>query len=334
MGLAYHENEGTGLIFNINWNTNSLEIYDADKGSLLKQLAFEVDGPNGAGDILGFHVHNPDSIFLFTQLNPVLVLTDTTGKIKSKLRYDVPDLYSPAFVHQSYFLSPPRVRGNELIVKTHVHGNIREMEAEQLAQTHLVYAINLTDGSTRFLNHTYPENYIKDGRKHIETSIATDGDKMVYSFFGDHNLYVADHSEANFQMKPAASKYLDSNLPYFPQNGDRLANQKYLMASSRYEHLIYDSYREIYYRFAYPTMGELEENELSMLWQTPGDFVIMILDKELNLLGETYFDGGKYFPNNVFVAKDGLYISLNHPHNPENIEDQMIFGRLKLSKKR
>jgi hypothetical protein len=51
----------------------------------------------------------------------------------------------------------------------------------------------------------------------------------------------------------------------------------------------------------------------------------MILDKDLQVLGETRFKGYNYVTENVFVAKEGLYMSVNHPDNYDNDEDYLSF---------
>lgn len=111
-----------------------------------------------------------------------------------------------------------------------------------------------------------------------------------------------------------------------------MESQKYSFASSRYENLLYDRYREVYYRFAFPDLEVDTEEEVRALRNNPGPFVVMIFDKELKLLGETYFEGGMYLPMNAFVGKKGLYLSTNNPDNPENQEDKMGFEIFELKK--
>lgn len=326
MGMDYY----SGLLFNINWAYNQLQIYDFASRKLIKNLNFEIEGDQGVGELFGFHVHNLDSIFLFSQMDPFIYLTDTSGFVRQKIRYQIPDGYSSAFVHPGYFLSPPELRSGELIVKTHFAGNYREVDNNALKQKHMVYAINLFTGETRFLSHTYPEDYLANGLKHFEPSIARSKDKIVYSFFGDHRLFYADSYDEKLSFKEAPSAFLDKNLKLFPLEGRRFETQQYLQASSRYESLVYDPYREVFYRFAYPTLEVSEENDVLRLRTAPGPFAIMILDDDLNVIGERYFEKGICLPSNFFINEDGLYISLNHPDNPENNERYFRFQKFSL----
>lgn len=329
LGLAAFED----YLFNIVWEHNEIQIFDINQKKLAKRLNFDSEGDQGIGQLFGFHVHNLDSIYLFGQSLPMIYLTDTSGIVKQQLKYALPDGYSSAFVHPSYYVSPPIVSGGELLVKTHVQGNYREFTNERLSESHMVYAVNLTNGQVRFVNHLYPKDYLAEGLKHFEPSIAKGKDKIVYSLFGDHRLFFASSFDEELTSKAAPSQYLDARLKLFPSGGERLETMQYMSTSSRYDNLVYDPYRNLYYRFAYPTLDISDLNEIQRLRTAPGPFVIMVLDDELNLLGETYFEAGLYLPNNFFIHKDGLYLSINHPDNPENDEDMFKFELLTLAEK-
>jgi hypothetical protein len=56
----------------------------------------------------------------------------------------------------------------------------------------------------------------------------------------------------------------------------------------------------------------------------------MVFDEDLNLITERLFEGGTYLPDNSFVGEKGLYLSINHPNNPQNKEDLMKFELVEL----
>ncbi|RUA35214.1 MAG: hypothetical protein DSY77_03025 [Bacteroidetes bacterium] len=45
----------------------------------------------------------------------------------------------------------------------------------------------------------------------------------------------------------------------------------------------------------------------------------------LDVMNEFLFYDSIYVPNNVFIGKKGLYISISNPNNPDNKEDKMVF---------
>lgn len=332
---AKTSNISTGLVtyedylINVNWNTNSLQFYSLSSQKLEKEIFYQYEGPQGIGSLFGIHVQSLDSIFLFPQLVNLITLTDTSGQILNRIPYDIPERSTNAFVHNAYFGSPPLLKDKRLFVKTHIEGNSRAMTEDVLVKSRMGYGINLLDSSTQSINLTYPEGYLSNGLKHFEPSLIFQKDFTVYSLFGDHRVF-KHYSDGTLEAFEGKSQFLDESLPLFPVDGERFDTYKYLSASSRYEELIYDSYRELYYRFAYPTLPIQSEEELRLIRENPGPFVIQVFDSNLKLLTERLFEGETYFPNNSFITKAGLYISINNPANPEASEDLSQFERIDL----
>lgn len=331
-GLVSYNSQGVDFLFSVNWTNNSLNLYNIDSQSFVKNIEFDPDGPEGTGRILGIHVHTFDSIFLFTQGVNEIVLADTSGRVVSRIQYDPPYPLTNAFVHNAYFLSPPVIQQDEMIVKSHIEGNYREMTQQNLSEIPLSYAIDLKTGVTREIKANYPSDYMPDGLKSFEYSMAYNGQEMVYSFIGDHRLFISDGIDASaLNAIQAKSQYLQESLPLFPINGAREDTYQYLYASDRYESLLFDPFRNVFYRIAVPAMEVESDDEYRSLRIASQQFSILVLDNELRVIGEVLLEKEKYVAGNVFVGKEGLYISTNHPRNPQNAEDVMSFDRLKLS---
>ena len=99
-----------------------------------------------------------------------------------------------------------------------------------------------------------------------------------------------------------------------------------------YGNIIYDKYRNVYYRVAYPQKDyDMDENFVE-LWQSGrGEFSIMILDEGLNVIGETLLPENKYRSDLMLLLEDGLYISTSHYKNTAFNEDRLEFQRFTLS---
>lgn len=328
MGISYFEAQKP-LLFNVVWETNSLQIYDLGGKKLEKNLTFEREGDQGIV-LAYFHVHNLDSIFLFPPFGNQFVLTDTSGKIKNRIRYELPTGYPMLFVHNSYYVSPPHIAGGELIAKVRADGRPSQFTQAQLDTLALMAAINLETGAVRLRPHGFPKDYLSTGQKQLEYSLLTQGSQTVVSFMGDHRVYFSDSQSSPLEPKEAKSQFLEEVMPTFPKDVDGRGFNEYAFAKSRYESLVYDPYRKVYYRFAFPTLTLESDDQLKALRTSPGPFVIMVLDEELNVLTERRFDAGTYLPANFFVGKKGLYISLNHPDNPDNKEDELAFELIQL----
>jgi hypothetical protein len=329
-GLQYFQGDQEYL-FNANWETNSLQSYSLKDGKMVKNLVFDREGPNGVGDVFGFHVQSMDSIFLFNPpFTKRLNLVNSEGKILQRIDYQIPDGGGSAFVHNAFMISPPMVTGNLLAVNHRFPANPREITGEELSSKAMGYQIDLSTGETTYFNHFYPVDYLQSGQKLLDFSRAQGKDKIVYSLHGDHQLYYSTAFDLPLQSIVAGSSYLDASLPSVKRDAASEEFQRYAFSSSRYASLLYDSYRNVYYRFAFPTLTDLTAEEIRELPNAPGPFVVMVFDEDLNLITERLFEGGTYLPDNSFVGEKGLYLSINHPDNPQNKEDQMSFELVEL----
>jgi hypothetical protein len=330
VAMEYYDDGESPLFFNVNWDKNSLQIYDVKDQMLEKELLFEQEGPNGVR--VGFvHIHNLDSIFIFPEWSQEMVLIDSSGEIKNRIKYELPETVAAIFVHNTYYLSPPFIKGGKMIAKARGNKWVMDVEPSDLETFPILVSIDLESGESEGLPFRFPLDYIDNGKKMQEVSIVSEPDRFVVSFLGDHSLHYSEGNE--FMKKEGQSSFLDASLPIIPDNEDQKTFLEYALSKSRYSSLIKDPYRNVYYRFAYPTETVESEEQLRALRDTPSSFVVMVFDENLDLLTEKKFEAGKYMPTNSFVGEEGLYISINNPENPENKEDWMSFELIELVEK-
>ncbi|PZX51424.1 DUF4221 family protein [Algoriphagus chordae] len=329
-GLVPYQDENGSWLFNVNQTNNEIQLYNLESRKMEKRMVFDLEGPEGVEYISGIHVQTMDSIFLFGYPMRNLHLTDTSAKIKVNYSYKPPLLYTGAFVHNAHYNYTPIVSGNKLLVNTKFEADLREISDDTLASKKLSYTIDLKRSEVELLPITWPKGYNESGPKLLDFSMATDGEKLVYSLVADHNLYVTDLEGNSIKTVNAKSQYVDQHFPSFHDATGRFKTMKYVLASDRYERILYDKYRGVFYRFVFPKVEVQNEEEIDQLRRFPRKFSVMILDKDLNVLGETLMPDNTYFPANSFVSKDGLFISISHPDNPANEEDLMSFEVFKL----
>ena len=98
-----------------------------------------------------------------------------------------------------------------------------------------------------------------------------------------------------------------------------------------YEDIIFYKYRNVYYRFACPqTEVDSKDSYLEITRYGKKLFTIVILDKDLNIIGEKLFPEFTYVPTAHLIRKDGLYISCSHFKNPNYSDDVLCFQKIKL----
>ncbi|MBN3583912.1 DUF4221 family protein [Algoriphagus aestuarii] len=318
-------------LFSLDLNSNKVQIFDVYSGKTVKNLQFEREGPDGVSDIFGFQVQSLDSIYLLSIGSKTVFLTDTTAQIVHKTNFELPESVYNLFLSRSYYNSPPWISDGKLYGKTRFDVDIKTLTQEKLDQLPLLAGIDLKNGAMESVHYHFPPDYLNSGQKQLESSVIQTGEKTVVSFLGDHRLYFSDNLKEPLLPKEGRSQFLENILPSFSRETSSPEFAKYAMASSRYGSLVYDPYKDLYYRFAFPTLDIDEMEELRKLMTEPGPFVLMVFDSDLTLLTERKFEGGRYFQDNFFVTENGLYLSINHPQNPENKEDFMTFELIELT---
>jgi hypothetical protein len=331
-GIQAFSTPTKSYLFSASWSSNSISMYDLAGETLTKKIVFQRQGPNAIGDLFGFYVHNLDSIFLFPQLVPQIFIADTSGLVYSTIEYAPPESLSVAFVHNGYFLSPPIINGNKLYLKTHLLGNYMQVSNAVLNQTPLFYSIDMSSGEVTTSNSNYPANYLRDGFRFFEYSMASSNGRLVFSFFGDHNLfYLEDFTDYELNDVSAPSKFLSSEMEIFNVGGeiDPSSVYEYLFASERYESVIYDQFRNVFYRVAVHSAAFENMNDLRELKNAADRFSVQLLNSDLQVMGEHLLEPKRYLNGIMFVSDKGLYISTNHPKNEDSDENYMRFDLLK-----
>ena len=152
--------------------------------------------------------------------------------------------------------------------------------------------------------------------------------RLVCSFIGYDSLMVTDDLH-HMRWIDGKSRYLESRRPYVPESGNPEQTFTKLQEMGGYLHLMYDKYRDVYYRFVeHPC--KLGFGEYWMNDPKAREFSIIIFDKDLNIIGETKFPGNKYFYKMSFIGRDGLYISENNWANPDFDKHKLVFACFKL----
>lgn len=169
--------------------------------------------------------------------------------------------------------------------------------------------------------------------EHGETRFSREynGENFIYSFYADEYIYVTSVNHQEIDKIHVKSKYIDKIETEEPPSDPNLAVKR-ILEKAHYGDLIYDQYRDVYYRFVYPET-ELDPNRTYMGTVVFGRniFSVIILDKNFNIIGETLFPEDIYNSFVFFVHRDGLYISRDYQINFNQPEDQMNFELFKLT---
>ena len=236
------------------------------------------------GRVLGCYIQDWDSLYLTSLFEPEIIRINKDCQILEKINYEEANdgtrLYNSSFLsfrtatligRDLYIYSDP----NRLIEKDYVSATIN-LDTKEIRALPFVYP-------------DYPGSSVKLKRYGLEGSYSRsfDEQRFVYSFIYDESVYVANIAHDSIRKVSVKSEYIDQvQLP------DELTAQAIdFCQNAMYGDLIYDPYREVFYRIAYPsTTIEKGVKAMELIEYGRKTFSIIILDKELNKLGETHRD--------------------------------------------
>lgn len=296
----------------------TVQFYDFDEGNLAKEIKYEREGPNGVGKIRGFYVHTLDSVYLMSSKHYQLILVDSMGKVLNRYPlinrdtqvadWSLPAIYTstPAFLRHGlfYFIAFP--------------------ESKPYETKKPVLVLNVADSSCELRYH-FPDTYqqgLKWGMLGGEVAATqTQSGSFLYSFSCDPYLYeTSDHGAESKHF--AGSRFFERTEPWEKGMGDG-AEEAYVTRSC-FRGIVYDSFREVYYRFTHLKLPALNaRNERNTIWNKP--MSVIILNNKFQVIGETRLESNRYDFRNWLVVKEGLLICNSNQHNPDLEEGKLKF---------
>lgn len=310
-------------------------FYDLKTGNLVNKTVFDTEGNNGVGNIYGYSVIDFNHIYIASPMTPTIFVTDTTGIIHSKVRYNVADDGSslvPALAH-SITYSPIYVFGDSIYLA-------QDMNL-QLSHGNSPYGVMIDRKTNKKVVTPLKHRLILDEKDLPratggagKVSVCYDGSDFVYSSELSDSVCKLSRDFAVTMSYCAKSRYIDApKVEVLSHDADVEMILKRKCELPTYGNLIYDKYRNVYYRFAYPATELDEERSYMEIYHNGRKrFSIIILDKEMNVLGETLFPDYTYNANLFFITKDGLYLSVTHFKRPDFDENVLRFQKIELQK--
>lgn len=331
--ISYGKDDHLEYIAFVNKQKPQLIIYDLNKGEIYKKITYQTEGDNSiVGYINDFYIKNLNEIYLLSPYTTNLYKSDCNGNIIKKIDFSTAINGEPTtrimsslgrivLYDDKFYLTQNlnRTYGNEILEKSSLSA-ILDTTNNTVELTPLTYPpiITLADlGTNAGFGYQYRRIF--------------DGENFIYSFLYSDFIYKVSPDHKSVEKKQIKSKY----IPKIKINRLNTTDFNRILKSNceeaTYEDIIFDEYRNVYYRFACP-QTEIEENEsfLEITRYGKKQFSIIILDKDLNIIGETLFPEFTYVPTAHIIKKDGLYISCSHFKNPNYTDDILCFQKIKL----
>ena len=307
-------------------------IFDLENQNVSKRIPIQREGANGIPAMTGSKpFFNSNNLMVFQHNISRISFLNGKGEVIRNIPIKK-EGYFIEFNLSSFFYMPTFVKDSIIYISQRSKGKGKRVGYDKIP---LFISYNMKTGQTDWLPLFFPTTFdgnytIIKGEDGFSYDYNEKDNRLVCSFIKYDSIMVTDDLQ-HVKWYDAKSRYLKSMKP----NVDNHTNDIYGLIKNeekpKYLHLMYDKYRDVYYRFA-EMPCELAKDETPYDNQAPKarEFSVIILNDKFEIIGETKFPGSKYFYKMSFVGKDGLYISENNLANPEFDEDKLVFSCFKL----
>lgn len=309
-------NQNEYLIFSNPFPTDPNLLFFSSVGNKVESFAldFEVEGPNGVGQMSEFYFHNFDSIFVFNRYSYSLSLVDSSGKVKRRFLLRESEGSKPnentALTWVSNKSKVFKI-GNYLYIPTFPD---KDPFFDGYLKENLLLQLDLNSGESKQILG-YPTKYKSGGYwggpDHILPSVAmtNDSNLLIVSYPIEDSIFLYDISKNKLKAKAFGKSNIVNNVnPKTTYTNDRIERLNYQLGTDYYFSIIFDPYRNQYYRFASQKYSDDAISDIiSKKTGASNKNSLLKFDSEFNLMEEfdLPIDSNGYL---FFVFKSGVYI--------------------------
>ncbi|GHB37653.1 DUF4221 family protein [Mongoliitalea lutea] len=318
------EENGVSYLLGFNRQQVSLDFIPLDDDSIpIRHIFFEEDGPGSIeADLDMFWYFNSDSIVMMQDRSKRMKVFNVRGEVISSPAVQLRDnkgmqLYPVAYAHQG---QRPIFGSSNWILPVYPDTDVKSTNYYKKDKFVVWDPVN---NETRTTFGSYPEVYRGDAyydilreptltHSHRNTYLVTfPADPSIYEYTLDSSIVLQYHYPKLKQYENIGVKR-DADFQQFVNH---------YISSAWFQQLLFDPYRQVYYRFLKEKQDLInprgtKNTALDAQWK------ILVMDKELNVVGAIDLDTQAYNPMFTFVRENGLYIVSNERKN----DDEMVFG--------
>jgi len=309
----------------------SFIFFDIEKQTVAHELLLKSEGPNGVGKPTGAYIRSFDSIYVVSSYSYEISLVNMMGtRLKRFVVLEGTD-YNDNTCLINPCCSPIYPINNKLHFVVYPDRSLAKLF---FYEGFTNSCLDINTGQYTYLG-LFPEEY-----KGKTWGVRGPGHSWVLNTAGNFvsSFAVPDSViEWSVEQKLRKKYYAGTifrkskTMPFEkPDSGHDLDG--YALETIYYEGLVYDKYRDVYYRIAcLPVDVKDKDGNLNDYFNKP--ISIIILDKDFKIIGESKIADNTYLFYMFFVGKDGLYFAKTNPHYKGLEEDYLVFDRFTLSKK-
>ena len=313
--LQYIDQDAKGTLSFLNEYNNSIYFFDYESGCFSHRLPVTINPntDNKSEKIQAYHYVNDNQLYVYAYTSGTLWEIDSASNVRKK--YQLSDVSNSNFqLIRPYAycntLSPLLKYGDSILCVGMVTGETNE---ETSTNRPIGFIYNLHNRQSHYVVN-YPEPYQTynwaGNLTYRLPRYDTDATSMIVCFPASHRLLRYDLATGQETSYYAGSSAIES-IRSFPSPKNQPINEveawQWYMTNPSYEGILYDKYKNLYYRIARLPVEVFDPDEK---WNRK-PVVIIVLDSNLNYVGEAVLPTDiVFFPGNCFVSPDGLNIQV------------------------
>lgn len=299
---------------------NELSFFDLESGKLLRTKKIEKCG--NLNNYSGF-LYMKDTTFIYNYKNKDVYMLDSAFNIKSSWNVRDKSHVKYPVDPEALVSSPILYYNNQIMLSGSGLGQPDDATSENKPTS---CSIDLVTNTIKY-GGSYPEQYRKAdfGGVYFNTiyhTVTKDGN-YVYSFPADHFVYFYSSDFSLLYKHYMGSRYVaeicSSDSDSFMLFKEKRKRIEYYISQPSYANIIYDKYRNLYYRIA----------EHPLLNWTDGNFIkpfsIIVMNDKGKIISETPIvkDFSNLNLHNMHVSKAGLLIQKRD--SKENVIEFVVY---------
>jgi hypothetical protein len=302
-----------------------LEIFNLDTKKSAKSIYIQSEGPNGVRSFNGFTIIAKDCLLL-AAIPPKLQILDFEGNKKRSIPINDPE--NKVNWLGSTNVLPFLFKDSILFGSQPFFTDIYQTTENEAKISKPFYNVNLASENSNvyWLQIRRPEDEWKNGKISPNLAWADRYDSIIISPISDHRLWIISKKEEKLLGYKEVKSSLIKNfrtLKDYPVGDKEIIIG---LEAGRYELIQYDKYRDIFYRFFFaPINLENYTFTASDLYVNKPKIGILLLDKNLDIIGEHVFPDHTVENWNYFVGRKGLYVSTNNPNRDDFDENYLRY---------
>jgi len=322
--------------------TNSVQIYNLKNREKTNEIFLKKEGPNAVPSLQGFLILDNDNVVTFSYRDNDVYLVDGDGNIKNKnpLITKNDEERFPGFKY-IFTGSPISLIQDSIILISRmplINPKVNRI-SDDIKPTLVSY--NLLARESNILELKFPDIYKRSIHPpeflYYYRCIGKNGQIVISFPLSDELVVYESINNAQVASYPAKSAAFPNDaIPYLTSissSNFETNRDKNLVEASVYSNILYDKYRNVYYRFAHIGLPYFDESAGKNNTYRDKATSIIVLDEKFRKVGETPIKAKSILESLPFVLPDGLYIAEVNSNNEDMNEKLISFSKFALQPK-